>query len=698
MRKLFLLLFSLLIGTGFSQERSIAKWYTSMGEFSCELYDDLAPITAQNFIDLATGNKVMGDSINIDYPFYDHLIFHRVISDFMIQDGCPLGTGSGGPGYEFDDEFGEGLNFDNPGVLAMANAGPNTNGSQYFITVAPYDYGNGNYAIFGHTVENYDVVERISNVKTNGSDRPLVDVKIDSVRIMDFYQSNPLAFEDTVLTEAITIDLSEHFNPRSTETPLYMIESSEPEAAVVSLDGSIATIEPGTKNGTSTVTLKASMDNGAHSMELIFYAANYPNPTPKSGMANCLMLDGADDYFELPESNSENYADLTELDASGWFKFNDISANQGLISKSSMIFNGWWLQLKDGFLHAEVNTSSDRKKLETDFTPLTDRWYHLSLCCSANELKIEVFDNKSKAVVYTANTTWDDAVTIKNKDGQSIFAGKFSGFYLNGFVDNVFVYNKILSPEERALVRVATEEPADSESLLAYASFDSNYGTESPCAGIGVAETGYLHNGKMISWQKSDIKATLLLEENSSIVQSFTLPGDYLYFNNVVAPVITIDPVQGTLTETTFEYPYFYSYTPNAGATGLDSLSYYLSYSDGAGIFNSEEVKFYFDLVNSLKSTESELIPEKSAISSCYPNPFNPEVKITFNIVNSQKVKLAVYDIQGKEVDVLTHKFYNKGRYSKNFNGKNLASGVYFVKLFSADKQVLSSQKITLLK
>lgn len=148
-----------------------AEWNTSLGNFRVELRGDLVPTTVQNFINLSEKN------------FYDNLIFHRVIDGFMIQDGCPLGTGYGGPGYEFDDEFHPLLRHSHAGILSMANAGANTNGSQYFITVDETSWLDDAHAVFGRVVDGMDVVFEISEVDTDGSDKPLVDVDIYSVEI-----------------------------------------------------------------------------------------------------------------------------------------------------------------------------------------------------------------------------------------------------------------------------------------------------------------------------------------------------------------------------------------------------------------------------------------------------------------------------------------------------------------------------------
>jgi peptidyl-prolyl cis-trans isomerase A (cyclophilin A) len=159
---------------------------TNKGNITVELFDDKAPITAANFADLATGKKEYTDPKTGQKKksnYFDGLIFHRVIPQFMIQGGDPLGTGTGGPGYQFNNEIVPGLGFDKPGRLAMANAGPNTNGSQFFITVAAYPSLTGSYSIFGQVTGGQDVADAISNVPRNASDRPDTPVVIKHVTI-----------------------------------------------------------------------------------------------------------------------------------------------------------------------------------------------------------------------------------------------------------------------------------------------------------------------------------------------------------------------------------------------------------------------------------------------------------------------------------------------------------------------------------
>jgi len=161
---------------------------TTMGKIKIHLFKDEAPNTVANFVDLAEGRKEWRDPKSGEKKkthFYDGLVFHRVIPKFMIQGGDPLGNGTGGPGYTFKDEFHPNLKHTKPGMLSMANAGPNTNGSQFFITVAPTPFLDGKYSIFGEVVEGYDVVEAISNVPRDMSnDRPKTEVKVKSVKIV----------------------------------------------------------------------------------------------------------------------------------------------------------------------------------------------------------------------------------------------------------------------------------------------------------------------------------------------------------------------------------------------------------------------------------------------------------------------------------------------------------------------------------
>lgn len=154
-----------------SENRKI-KFTTNKGVFVAEMFEDKAPLTTKNFIEL------------VEKGFYDGIIFHRVIDGFMIQGGDPTGTGMGGPGYKIKDELGEGLKHDDEGILSMANAGPNTGGSQFFITLAPTPWLNGHHAIFGKVVEGMDVVRLIGVVPTDFRDRPREAVTMEKVEVV----------------------------------------------------------------------------------------------------------------------------------------------------------------------------------------------------------------------------------------------------------------------------------------------------------------------------------------------------------------------------------------------------------------------------------------------------------------------------------------------------------------------------------
>lgn len=166
-------------------KRAILK--TSLGDITVELYVDKAPQTVANFAALSEGTQEWLDpetkTKQVGVPYYKNIIFHRIIKDFMLQGGDITGTGRGGPGYQFKDEFDSSLIFDQPGILAMANSGPNTNGSQFFITTVPTPWLNGKHTIFGKVVTGMDVVKKIEAVETDMNDKPLTDVVLKEVVI-----------------------------------------------------------------------------------------------------------------------------------------------------------------------------------------------------------------------------------------------------------------------------------------------------------------------------------------------------------------------------------------------------------------------------------------------------------------------------------------------------------------------------------
>jgi peptidyl-prolyl cis-trans isomerase A (cyclophilin A) len=172
MKKILLILGLILLGGCVNMTNPIAEINTNMGTMKIELFLDKAPETVNNFIKLSEDG------------FYDGVIFHRIIEDFMIQGGDPTGTGMGGPGYQIPDEFHPYLKHDKKGILSMANAGPNTGGSQFFITLVPTPWLDNRHSVFGVLVEGEDVLDAIGNVETGANDRPLENVVIESIKIL----------------------------------------------------------------------------------------------------------------------------------------------------------------------------------------------------------------------------------------------------------------------------------------------------------------------------------------------------------------------------------------------------------------------------------------------------------------------------------------------------------------------------------
>ena len=161
-----------------------AQFETTEGDFTVELHHDKAPLTVANFVALAEGEHPLVDEEFKDKAFYEGIIFHRVIADFMIQAGDPSGTGQGGPGYQFPDEVDTGLTHDTEGVLSMANAGPDTNGSQFFVTLAPTPHLDGKHSVFGKVIKGQETVNQIGSVETEQADKPAEDVVINAIQII----------------------------------------------------------------------------------------------------------------------------------------------------------------------------------------------------------------------------------------------------------------------------------------------------------------------------------------------------------------------------------------------------------------------------------------------------------------------------------------------------------------------------------
>jgi peptidyl-prolyl cis-trans isomerase A (cyclophilin A) len=185
-----LLAVGILLNLGaYAQEKKgpvYATLKTNMGDIVVQLFDDKAPKTVANFVGLATGTKDWTDPKTrekVKRPLYNGTLFHRVIPGFMIQGGDPLGNGTGGPGYRFEDEFNPELKHSKPGIMSMANAGPNTNGSQFFITHKATPWLDGRHTVFGEVIKGQNVVDAIATVPRDGRDRPTKDVVLQEVTI-----------------------------------------------------------------------------------------------------------------------------------------------------------------------------------------------------------------------------------------------------------------------------------------------------------------------------------------------------------------------------------------------------------------------------------------------------------------------------------------------------------------------------------
>jgi len=229
-----------------------AEFNTNMGTMLIKLTHEKTPVTVANFVALAEGNHPKVDSDYKDKKFYNGIIFHREIDKFMIQGGDPKGDGTGGPGYRFLDEIDLTLKHDKPGVLSMANSGPGTNGSQFFITEVPTPHLDGKHTVFGHLVKGIEVQDAISNVETAVGDRPVLDVVIEELNII------------RVGSEAEKFDAVTTWNEM--EPKLFMIQEEKKKAAIAKMD-SLARIEKEKNNNFRNKSKKLSSGLEIHFIE-----------------------------------------------------------------------------------------------------------------------------------------------------------------------------------------------------------------------------------------------------------------------------------------------------------------------------------------------------------------------------------------------------------------------------------------------
>ncbi|MDT0642875.1 peptidylprolyl isomerase [Zunongwangia sp. F363] len=274
-----------------------AEFKTSRGPIVAELYYEQTPLTVASFVSLAEGTNPMVDSTYQGKPFYDGITFHRVIDGFMIQGGDPTGTGSGGPGYRFPDEFNDSLRHDSKGILSMANAGPGTNGSQFFITLAPTPNLNNRHTVFGKVVKGLDVVEAIGKVETGPRDKPTEDVTINTINIIKKGK------------EAKNFDAPETF-----ETELANIKAEEEEAARKMEEAKAETAQQ-----LQEMEEKAdSLDTGLK----IYFEEKGEGPKPQNGQRVGVLYEGYYTDGGIFDTNVEDVAKETGT-------FNEQRAAQG---------------------------------------------------------------------------------------------------------------------------------------------------------------------------------------------------------------------------------------------------------------------------------------------------------------------------------------------------------------------------------
>jgi len=662
--KKIILVFVVVILTNmtFLSAQNVAYWQTSLGDFKVELREDLVPITANNFADLALSN------------FYDNLIFHRVIAGFMIQDGCPLGTGYGGPGYTIQDEFHPDLNHNSAGIISMANTGqPNSAGSQYFITLAPQPSLNGSYAVFGEVIEGLEIVQDIGVVPTDGNDRPLVDVDIYSVTMLGIRISNKLT-DLQLLTPSYDLNLDNYFQIYSGNQANYSVSSSNTSIVDVSLSGNTLTLIRGTENGEAEITVIA--EDGEYSREMIFNVGVF-DAVPIAGFGNMFDADGENDYINC--GSNSNLDDLNELTVSFWFNINDNTYDQGILGKSASL-NGWYFQYRAPSTNRimKFNLRKEDGQIKYIYTTTqldANTWYHITGTYDGTDMKIYV-NGELDTFENTGSTSG-----ITNAEG-NLEIGKQGSSYFNGALDNVNIWNYAMTDSE--VKNLLNKVPNGTEDgLIGAWAFDENFGTNTfDATGIN---NGTLINTENSVWQVSTAPINFSFGQNGpnyGILPANNITDDYEF-------IIESDPAHGSIEMLSISQGHFI-YTPDQNYLGEDSFQYKIY--DG--------LEFYSDIIEAgITVTDQVDIDEGNyelgitnyELKQNYPNPFNPVTKINYElgITDYELAEIVVYNATGQMVwsSPVTH-YGSRVTDFVLFNGSSFNSGIYYYSLIVDGKKI----------
>jgi len=659
--------------------QSIAEWYTSMGNFKVTLREDLVPITVNNFIDLTHAN------------FYDGLIFHRVISGFMNQDGCPLGTGNGGPGYTFEDEFHPDLRHDSPGVLSMANSGPNTNGSQYFITVAPTAWLDDLHSVFGKVFEGMDVVYAISEVATDVNDKPLVDVVIDSIRIKDLYFTTEL--EDFEMEEiTYSVDLDDYFTSHGSFPVSYTVISSNYSVIDCNINDSVLSLEALTSNIVSEISV-TGITNGNDSISVTFETAHF-SYEPIAGFGKGVEFDTG--YLDC--GNDESLNNFETITFAGFINFSDFSTSQGIISKSSSTSNGWYLSYNESNsklkFYVKSLSNANRKVYSAMVFDEIDRYYFVICTYDGYDCKIYIdgeLDNVNSYLTFSG---------VNNNETENLLIGRVVNNNFHGSLNNISLWDRALSLDEIKNLNSRVYRGGE-YNLIGTWPIEENAG-DIINDYSGNENDGHFVDMPLFSFRnESDIRPRYFVDTNEeleSVLTAFNYEGNTSF-------IIVDDVTEGTLS---LLYPIQgeFIYTPNPQFNGIDSFSYQLydtienTYSDTiiAEICVGDYVDIYDD--------NYQLSIVNYQLEQNYPNPFNPVTKINYRLPvetmhasSLQSAAIVVYNAMGQQVwsQILSTDHSSQMTGYCLFDGSEFNSGVYYYSLI-VDGEKMDIKAMLLIK
>ncbi len=537
----------------------------------------------------------------------------------------------------------------------MANSGPNSGGSQYFITLVPTTWLNYHHAVFGNIVEGMEIVDAIGDVATDSNDKPIDDVIIYSVQMSGIRIKENIS--DFELNDRELIDLSTHFQAYSGEPIEYEVTNSNPDAVTAVLNGTDLTIQPGEVNDVATIVVKAVSEE--YFRELSFIVSNLDN-RPIAGYGTSFSLDGVDDTMIGEPSSEVNI--FSEFSISAWIKPESMNGEVKLVSKGLTAISDFKLDFPYSKKpKLSIRTESGGLRYISATEPLElGNWYHIGGTYNGKDLKLYINGEISNEISYNSEEF------LSNTENSSIQVSRKTISMYDGEIENLSLWNRELSQEEIISLQSKSVSSVE-DGLVCSWLFNEKFGE------IAKDITGrcdlYLNYTSNIDWKISTAPYIFKTEKDTPITSRLASG-----YNDGLTFEIVSTPNLGTISDFNSSTGDF-TYTPNSGVLGEDQIKYKVANSEGVeSDIGEADIK-----IVDLSGIDEENFPAQSHLIDAYPNPFNPTTELTFISNHLGEGKLKVYNSRGRVVRENQFRVEKLGKQKLLLNGEGLNSGVYYI-------------------